>query len=155
MVSPLYSGARILENSTTILNSTLATLEYATQDTPRMNKIFRTEKVFGLVPQRDVESAKELMDAEVHPQIQYLFGKIENELQKMRKRHEALQTKQRLHKVQEELSGTHGRPTHTPDPFKIGRLKFLQQKRKRLEHILADRNRKQKLGRSTPSLPPP
>lgn len=155
MVSPLYSGARILENSTSILNSTINTLEDATKDTQRMNRIFRTEKVFGLVPQRDVDSAKELMDADVHPQIQYLFGKIEKQVEKMRKRHEILQSKLRLRKVQQDTASAQGRPTRTPDPFKVGRLKFLQQKRKRLEHILAERNRKQTLGRPTPSLPPP
>lgn len=158
MASPLYSGARILENATAILNSSLATLEAATEDTSRMNKILRTEKVFGLVPEKDVELAKESMEAEAHPQIQYLLSKIEKEVTKLRRKISLLQSKQRLQKVQQDSASHIQRPSHSPDPFKIGRLKFLQQKKKRLEQVLADR--KQALGHEihhglpkTPSLP--
>ena len=144
MVSPLYSGARILENSSSVLNSTIETLDLATRDTARLNKILRTGKLFGLVPQKDVESAKEAMEAGAHPQIQYLLEKIEKEVLNMRRKQNVLERTQHLKKANlNSLSHGMPRPTHSPDPFKIGRLKFLQQKRKRLEQVLADHRRKQ------------
>lgn len=140
MVSPLYSGARILENATDILNSSLATLENATRDSTRLKKILKTEKVFGLVPDKDLRSAKESMKADVHPQLQYLLEKLEKQVGKLKKEQRLLQSKERLERAEQEKEHRLStRPIHNPDPFKVGRLKFLQQKKKRLEQVLAER----------------
>lgn len=155
MVSQLYSGARILESATAILQSSLNTLEVATQDTKRWNKILKTEKVFGLVPERDVVSASEAVEAGAHPQIQYLLYKVEKEIAKAKAKRNFLQSNLRIQKTQTETTFL-GMPPSAPDPYKIGRLKFLQSKRQRLEKVLSDRKRNQVSSflPRTPSLQP-
>lgn len=142
MVSQLYSGARILESATAILQSSLDTLAGATQDTKRWNKILQTERVFGLVPERDVISASEAVEAGAHPQIQYLLQKVEKEITKAKKKNDLLKSKQRIQKAQREATDS-SIASSAPDPYKIGRLKFLQSKRQRLEKVLADRKKNQ------------
>lgn len=148
MGSQLYSGARILESATSILHASLDTLEAATKDTKRWNKILQTEKVFGLVPERDVTSASEAVEAGSHPQIQYLLQKVEKEVAKAKRKSSLLQSKQRIQKVQREATNL-SMPSSAPDPYKIGRLKFLQSKRRRLEKVLSDR----KLNQTPTALP--
>lgn len=141
MVSQLHSGARILENATIILNSSIESLNSATKDTERIKKILRTERVFGLVPEKDVVSATTCLEADAHPQIRYLLTKVEQEVGKLRRKNSLLQSKHRLQMAQQSTSNNVQRKTnHQADPFKIGQLKFLQQKRKRLAKSLVEGN---------------
>lgn len=75
-----------LSASVALLNDSLKTIDNATKDIPRLKKVLSTNKVFGLVPELDLESAKRNIQNEIQPQINALVIKIEKELSKLKRK---------------------------------------------------------------------
>lgn len=159
-----------LSASVALLNDSLKTIDNATKDIPRLKKVLSTNKVFGLVPELDLESAKRNIQNEVQPQINALVLKIEKELSKLKRKKTNLASKVDLQQVRLEnaaksnrdsLSGIKGITANRIskgdiDELKLARLKLLQNKKERLKYSLSRLNLQDKRARlsTIPSLPP-
>lgn len=162
MASPLYTSSKILESSLDLLDSSLRSLDSATRNVPRLKKILHTQKVFGLVPELDLESAKRNFETETHPQISYLVDKIEKEVARLKRKKIGLESKLELQHVRLQSAENNardslrGRGPKNVDPQKIARLKLLQNKKERLKYSLSRMNLQNTRARLSviPSLPP-
>lgn len=159
MSSQLYTSSRILESSVRLLDSSIKSLDKATRDVPRLKKVLDTQKVFGLVPELDLESAKKHLKMETHPQITYLMGKVEKELARLRRKKASLESKLQLQQVRLETAEKNGRDPRTTrhgDDQKLARLKLLQNKKERLMYSLSRLNLQSTRARLSvvPHLPP-
>lgn len=162
--SPLYTSSKILESSLGVLDSSLKSLDSATRHVPRLKKILHTQKVFGLVPEVDLESAKRNFETETHPQISYLVDKIEKEVTRLRRKKVGLDSKLELQQVRLQSAENNQRESLTrgrgmaknADVHKLARLKLLQNKKERLKYSLSRMNLQNTRARLSviPSLPP-
>ena len=89
--SPLYTSVHILDSSVELLNSSIRSLEYATRDVKRIKTVLNTQKVFGVVPELDLESAKRQVQSETNTQVSTLMGKLEKELERLRRKKAGLE----------------------------------------------------------------
>lgn len=157
-MSSLTTSSRILQNTVRLLDSTISSLDTATRDTPRLKKVLETQKVFGLVPELDLESAKRHVHSETHPQIKHMVDRIGKEVGRLRRKKAALQSKVELQRVRLETAEKNrdslGRST--ANDIKLERLKLLQDKKERLKYTLSRLNLQTTRARlsSIPSLPP-
>lgn len=148
--SPLYTSSRILESSIDLLNSSISSLEYATRDVPRIKAVLNTQKVFGLVPELDLESAKRQVQTETHNEIKNMMDKLEKELERMKRKKAGLENKFKLQQVRLETAEKNGRESFTTtlqggvhknaEELKIARLRLLQNKKERLKYSLSRLN---------------
>lgn len=161
--SPLYTSSKILESSLALLDSSIKSLDKATVHVPRLKKILHTQKVFGLVPEVDLESAKRNFETETHPQISYLVDKIEKEVTRLKRKKAGLVSKLELQSVRLQSaennprdSFTRARVSKSVDLHKLARLKLLQNKKERLKYSLSRMNLQNTRARLSviPSLPP-
>lgn len=164
--SPLYSSSKILQSSVTLLDSSIKALDRATRDIPRLTKVLTTQKVFGLVPELDLESAKRNLQSETHPQISYLVDRIEKEVARLRRKKASLESKLELQQVRLQTAEKNSRDSRPSsrnsgvgkavDPQKMARLKLLQNKKERLKYSLSRMNLQNTRARLSmiPSLPP-
>lgn len=159
--SPLYASSKILESLVALLDSSIKSLDRATRDTPRLMKVLHTQKVFGLVPELDLESAKRSLESETHPQISYLIGRIEKEVARLRRKKASLESKLELQQVRLRSSerppaSARAAVAKTADPQKLAKLKLLQNKKERLRYSLSRVNLQTTRARLSmiPSLPP-
>lgn len=150
---PLYTCARIFEDSVDLLGSSLASLERATRDTPRLKQVLDTQKVFGLVPERDIQNAQARLKSETHPQITYLLEKLEKEVARLRRKKASLESDFNLRKVRLESVLRKDSVESLEQEAKYERLRMFRTKRDRLKYSLS-RQRLQKY-RQIPLLPPP
>lgn len=165
MPAPLYTTARILENSVRLLEESKQTLDSTIGDIPRLMRVLDTQKVFGLVPELDLAAAKERVHTDTHPQIQYLMEQIQKETARLRRKKVSLESKFELNRVRLEAAEknavdtslrTANRPGFPEDEHKVARLKFLRNKRDRLNYSLSRyklQSARSKLS-FIPSLPP-
>lgn len=146
-----------------LLESSIKSLDKATHDTLRLRKVLNTQKVFGLVPELDLESAKRNLESETHPQISYLVGKIEKEVARLRRKKASLESKLELQLVRLQTAEKNprdslgrGRVSKNADPQMLARLKLLQNKKERLKYSLSRMNLQSTRARFSmiPSLPP-
>lgn len=172
-ISILKECSKSLKASTDMLQLTLDNLDDATKDVPRLKIVLNTEKVFGVVPELDLENAKINLQNKIHPQINFMISKIENELAKLRRRKANLASKADLQKVRldsaiksyndlhknsnnKTISTAQIAKYNIPEA-KLAKLKFLQDKKSRLKFSLSRfkiQDQQAKLGQ-TVSLPPP
>lgn len=164
--SPLYTSSRILESSIDLLNSSISSLEYSTRDVSRIKVVLNTQKVFGLVPELDLESAKRQVQSETHSEISKLMSKLEKELERMKRKKAGLENKFKLQQVRLETAEKSGRESFTTtlqggihksaEELKIARLRLLQNKKERLKYSLSRLNLQDTKARMSmiPSLPP-
>lgn len=163
MLSSLYMSSRILQSSVGLLESSIESLDKAIADVPRLKKVLTTQKVFGLVPEVDLESAKRHLKDETHPQITYLVGKVEQELGRLKRKKASLENKLQLQQVRlttaengRESMGRHSINKGSVDDQKLAKLKLLQNKKERLKYSLSRINLQSTRARLSliPSLPP-
>ncbi|OBA21627.1 hypothetical protein METBIDRAFT_42656 [Metschnikowia bicuspidata var. bicuspidata NRRL YB-4993] len=159
--------ARILRDSTKLLEGTAEVLDRTIQDIPRLQKVLDTEKLLGVVPDMDVRAAKESVSTEAHPQIEALSSLLEKNLAKLRRKKTSLESQARLLQVRlesaENQSPLRGErrfnrsttldSSHEAD---LARLRYLRHKSDRLSYNLSQaklKNNRAKLS-FVPSLPP-
>lgn len=147
---PLYTSARIFEDSVDLLGSSLESLEQATKDIPRLKQVLDTQKVFGLVPESDLQNAQARLKNETHPQITYLLEKLQKEVARLQRKKMSLESDFNLRKVRLDAVG---KGVDTEKGAKFERLRMLRTKRDRLKYSLS----RQRLHnyRQIPLLPPP
>lgn len=155
----LQSSISRLSESVALLDRSVDTLEEATRNVPRLKKILKTEKIFGLVPESDLASAKTHLHNEVHPQISALITKVDREVGKVVRKKTNLATKVELLQVRLESSDKRSREpskVSKSDDAKRERLNMLRTKRERIEYLLLRHNLQERKARLSliPSLPP-
>lgn len=160
--SALHTSSKILENSVVLLETSIESLDKATSDMPRLTKILSTQKVFGLVPELDLESAKRNLETESHPQVTYLVDKIKNEVARLKRKKQTLESKLELQEIRLQTAERSSRDSFTgrimknSNPLKLARLQLLQNKKDRLKYSLSSVNLQNTRNRLSmiPSLPP-
>lgn len=147
---PLYTSARIFEDLVDLLGSSLASLEQATKDIPRLKQVLDTQKVFGLVPELDLKNAQARLENETHPQITYLLEKLQKEVARLQRKKMSLESDFNLRKVRLDMVG---KGVDGEKEAKYEKLRMLRTKRDRLKYSLS----RQRLHnyRQIPLLPPP
>lgn len=152
-----------------LLDDTLGILDDSTRDISRLRRVLSTNKVFGLVPEMDLENAITSMKDEVKPQLNAMIRKIESELNKLKRKNSSLAGKVNLQQVR--LENATKSSQDMPDVLrvlgrriekgvidenKLSRLKFIQNKKERLKYSLSRMNLQDKRARLSmiPSLPP-
>lgn len=159
-----------LSASVSLLDNSLRTIDDSTRDVNRLRKVLRTNKVFGLVPELDLENAKRSVVNEVRPQIKVIIQKIDRELLRLRRRKTNLTGKVDLQQVRLENASKTNRDSlgsvrggnegvllkGDVNEAKIARLRLLQNKKERLKYSLSRLNLQDKKARLSmiPSLPP-
>ncbi|ODV80368.1 DASH complex, subunit Spc19 [Suhomyces tanzawaensis NRRL Y-17324] len=151
-----------LRESVALVEDSIKALDATTHDIPRVQKVLMTRRVFGLVPETDLENAKQTFKESVEPQISTMLERIDRELQKMSRRKINLQNRHDLQAVR--LQGSKREAVDLPfsrlrklgplDEAKLTRLKFLKNKKERLKYSLSRLRLQDRLS-VTPSLPPP
>lgn len=153
-----------LRESVNLLDDSLKTLVDTTSDIPRVRNVILTRRVFGLIPESDLNNAKQSFKNEVEPQLDILMVKIDRSLQRLHRRQTNLQNKRDLQAVR--LSGASKRDSvidlplnrisKDVDELKLTRLKFLHNKKERLKYSLSRLNlQEQRTRLSFPPLPHP
>ncbi|KAF8004183.1 hypothetical protein HF325_001631 [Metschnikowia pulcherrima] len=164
---PLRVAARVLRDSTRILEGTTGMLDQTIEDIPRLRKVLKTQKIFGVVPECDVKAAKEAVNTEIAPELEQLADLNEKILAKLRRKKTGLQSQAQLLQVRlmsaESLSPQRKERSHLKSggatrssEADLARLRFLRNKSDRLDYSLSRRrlqNKQAKLS-FTPSLPP-
>lgn len=162
----LASCVESLSASVNLLDESFKTLDEAAHDLSRLQKVLSISKVFGLVPELDLENAKQNVRKEVEPQISNIITKVQNEVSKLERKKMNLVSKVDLQQVRlETFQGSsrdsigrgvtfRGRVVKgSGDELKVARLKLLQNKKERLKYSLSRLNLQQRLS-MIPSLPP-
>lgn len=155
----LQNSIARLSESVALLESSVDTLDDATRNVPRLKKILKLDKIFGLVPESDLIMAKTHLHNEVHPRINALVTKVDRELAKLARKKTNLATKVELLQVRLESSDKRSREpskVSKSDDAKRERLNMLRTKRERIEYLLLRHNLQDRKARLSliPSLPP-
>lgn len=142
----------LLLESVGLLTGSLSRLDEATRDVPRLRTVLNTEKVFGLIPETDLEDAKSQLREETHPQIQSIINKVQRELVRLRRRKTNLAGKVDLQQVRLEGAQRNDVPLErfkkaTFTEQKLTRLRLLQNKKERLRYSLLRMNLQAKRAR--------
>lgn len=164
----LFSCVNSLNASVDLLNNSLRSLEDTTKNVPRLKRVLRTHKVFGLVPELDLEHANKTIHEELQPQINDLNTKVVTEINRLRRKKVNLTNKIELQRVRLQsigskndyngVKGISGKRIAKGDldELKLARLKLLQNKKERLRYSLSRMKLQDKRARLSmiPSLPP-
>ncbi|KAK6463153.1 DASH complex subunit Spc19 [Scheffersomyces coipomensis] len=147
-----------LRESVQLLDDSYKLLYDSTKDVVRIKKVLQTKRVFGLIPESDLNSAKTNFKVQVEPQVNQLLTTIDKELIKLNKKKINLQNKFDLQAVR--LSGSSAAATAATsgtnlslnkigkiDSSKLNRLKFLRNKKERLKYSLSRLNLQDKKSR--------
>ena len=132
-----------LSASVALLNESCNTLDEAVADISRLKKVLSITKVFGLVPELDLENAKKNVRHEVGPKMERSLFQIRNELGKLERKRMNLISKADLQRVRLETFGANPRDlmvTKSVDESKLTRLRVLQNKKDRLKYSLSRMN---------------
>lgn len=152
-MSQQFTTARIPEDLVDLLGSSLETLEQATRDIPRLKQVLDTQKVFGLVPERDLQNAQARLKNETHPQITFLLEKLQKEVSRLQRKKMSLESDFNLRKVRLDSMLAKESGEDLEREAKYERLRMLRTKKDRLKYSLS----RQRLHnyRLIPLLPPP
>lgn len=140
-----------LENSVASLGSTLSllrstneNLETGIRDFARLKTNLKTNKVFDIVTETDINNAKAEIAQETEPQIRMLLERAEVELQRLERKKRSLTSKAQLQQVRLEQHTNTRRPNTSDQQMaqQLERLKELQQKKDRLQYSLSRLNLK-------------
>lgn len=149
-----------LQSSIGLLNNSLSLIEDTTKNVPRLESILTTKKVFGLIPQLDLDHATKTLQDDLQPQIGVLKSKMELEITKLNRKKIQLNNKIALQKVRLESVKSNEKRISTGNisDEKIHRLRLLQNKKNRLKYSLSrvklQGNRDRLSMGLSPSLPP-
>lgn len=144
----LVDCVECLKRSVSLLNDSLEILDETTKNVPRLKKVLKTRKVFGLVPDVDLDHASKTLIEELQPQIQSLSNKMVGEMSKLRKKRDGLARKIELQHLRlesieksKELSirGNQILNSANLDAVKLERYKILKDKRERMNYSLSRR----------------
>lgn len=159
----LSTCSRVLDRSTSALQSSNELLQLAIKDVARLRKVLNIQKVFGVVPERDIEAAKECAKTSSHPQIKELRERIYRDLDRLKRKREILKNKSELQKVRLHTAEKNAVDSGNDSPAvaqasepQIARLKLLRNKKDRLKYTLSRLKLQQtrtKLS-AIPALPP-
>lgn len=132
--------------SVSLLDDSIKTLDEAANDLARLKKVLSIKKVFGLVPELDLENAKLNIKLEVQPQIGNVLSRIRRELNVLELKKMNLIGKIDLQEQRlDSARGGRGsvgklkKITYTGNisDEKLTRLKLLQNKKDRLKYSLS------------------
>lgn len=154
-----------LQSSIGLLNNSLTLIEDTTKNVPRLESMLTTKKVFGLVPQLDLDHATKTLQDDLQPQIGVLRSKIDQEINRLSRKKTQLNNKIALQKVRLESVKANDHLVNKKrlsagniSDEKIHRLRLLQNKKNRLKYSLSRvklQGNKDRLSMGmSPSLPP-
>ncbi|CAH2354797.1 DASH complex subunit Spc19p [[Candida] railenensis] len=154
--------------SVSLLDDSINTLDDAAKDLARLKKVLSIKKVFGLVPESDLENAKQNIKSEVQPQIGSVLVRIRRELNTLERKKMNLIGKidlqeQRLDSARGGKSSSTNKKIRRKLVYrgdvsdeKLTRLMLLQNKKDRLKYSLSRHNLQSQRARLSkiPSLQP-
>lgn len=141
----LSSCVSSLGASVELLDDALASLDDATGDGARLRAVLATNRVFGLVPQADMESAKREVHAEIRPRVQAMVAEALRRMEEARREHANLAKKAALQQMRVrdvDVRVADGASGRGHDDAKRARLRLLQDKRERLARSLKAKNQR-------------
>ncbi|KAK6456270.1 DASH complex subunit Spc19 [Scheffersomyces xylosifermentans] len=154
-IASLRESVNLLDDSLNILNQT-------TQDIPRIKNVLLTKRVFGLIPESDLNNAKQNFQIEVEPQVNSLMSRIDKSLQVLHRKHTKLQNRYELQSVRLSSSKRDSlgdvplsriSKAKNVDEKKLARLQILRIKKERLKYTLTTLNLQERTARlNVPSL---
>lgn len=130
----LLSCVSSLRKSTELLDKSINLVDETTKDVPRLKKILRTENVFGLISEQDLNHSIKTVQNELQPKVDILATRYEQELIQLRNKRNNLKNKIELQKVR--LQNINKGDKNINDD-KLLRINFLQNKKNRLEFLLS------------------
>jgi DASH complex subunit SPC19 len=131
-----------------LLDESIKTLDDAAHDLARLKRVLSITKVFGLVPELDLEDAKQNIKNEAQPQIGSVLERIRRELNVMERRKLNLAAKIDLQRARLSAAASASTPSAAKGrvylgqvtDVKLARLRLLQNKRERLRYSLSRHN---------------
>ncbi|EGV66700.1 hypothetical protein CANTEDRAFT_101074 [Yamadazyma tenuis ATCC 10573] len=132
----LLSCVSSLRASTQLLDKSIKVVDASTKDVHRLNKILKTDNVFGLVAESDLQHSIKTVQDELEPKVDALKHKYEQEVEKVRNRTNNLKNKIELQRVRlQTIRNSKG--SHDVMNDKLLRLNFLRNKKSRLKFNLS------------------
>lgn len=154
-----------LQESTYLLKKSIKIMDEFTSDTKRLSNIFLTRKVFGLVPESDLEDAKTKFKKEIEPYLNKLMHFIDEELKRVNRTKVKMQNKYNLlqirlshrnkqHSVNNEFNIDENYDYNEKELQNLAQLKMIRNKKERLKYSLSRINLQEKKRRLsiTPSV---
>lgn len=152
----LSNCVSLLNASVSLLDESIRTLDDAANDLSRLKKVLTINKIYGLVPDLDLENAKQNIKNEVQPHIGEVILRVKKELNHLERRKLNLMGKRDLQKgrLDSALAATGNGKVITGSNStdvrivyngqvseeKLNRLNVLQNKRDRLKYSLSRQN---------------
>lgn len=130
----LLSCVSSLRSSTELLDKSIRLVDESTKDVPRLKKILKTENVFGLISEQDLNHSIKTVQNELQPKVDILTTRYEQELVQLRNKRNNLRNKIELQKVR--LQNINKGDKNIKDD-KLLRINFLKNKKNRLEFLLS------------------
>ncbi|KAK7206925.1 DASH complex subunit Spc19 [Myxozyma melibiosi] len=88
-----------LRMSNDLLSSSIASLDSGVNDLPRMKTVLKTDRVFEVVPESEVNTVKQSLQGEVEPQIIDLLKMADTAISRLERREKNLVAKAQLQEV--------------------------------------------------------
>lgn len=88
-----------LSTSVSLLGDALSSLDTHADDFDRLGLILDQNRIFTLVPEHDLSTAKRSLEHEIEPRILKLVDTVKARLTKLERRRDALVSKERLNQV--------------------------------------------------------
>lgn len=145
MSDRLDNSLRILAASAELLESAADALAAASLDVPRLARVLKTQKIFALVPELDLDSAKLALQRKKTPQISHMVTKVTQEVGRLRRKRAVLENKAELQKVRLDTGRTRDPQAVSAD---VARLRQLHAKKEKLRAQVAEAR-----ARKTPATP--
>ncbi|KAJ4358607.1 DASH complex subunit spc19 [Didymosphaeria variabile] len=73
-----------------LLDSSINILEESTNDFPRLCKVLQTTRHFELISEPDLHTAQSALLSEIRPEVEALFTRVQNYLDKLERREQSL-----------------------------------------------------------------
>ncbi|CAN6598398.1 DASH complex subunit Spc19p [Trichomonascus vanleenenianus] len=141
-----------LSNSVNSLNSALSILQSSNenlnqvQDFGRLPTVLKTNKVFDIVTESEINEGKRELAAETEPQVMALLRKAEQEIARLERKERSLSSKAELQRIRlEQVSNVTNVGSDLQE--RIERLRMLQREKERLSYSLSRLNLKQRKAR--------
>ncbi|MCJ1287913.1 hypothetical protein MMC26_007265 [Xylographa opegraphella] len=96
MASPLSGCVNSLQSSISLLGSSISILDSGVNDFPRLAKVLQTTRHFELLPESHLQAAQASLLASITPELSSLLKRVENHLDKLARREQALIAKYEL-----------------------------------------------------------
>ncbi|CAK9438665.1 uncharacterized protein LODBEIA_P28890 [Lodderomyces beijingensis] len=149
----LESCNNSLRESIRLLRNSSALIEESVSDTHRVSKALSTRKVFALVPEHDLEDAKQCYKSNITPQVHRQLDRLQDEVKSLQSKRGHLQSKLKLtrtrlrHCEQQQQGETSGGDSDVDfesllndrnyDQLKVRKFQTLRYKKNRLQYTLS------------------